>query len=169
MHVRDATLEDCAALADIQINSYHSAYADLLPAEYLAVFSHEEQEQDWKDLIEEKRDLLLVAENEEGYLLGYALAKRLPDGAECELVALHVRRECHGQGAGRALVSAVARRMQALGCRSLMLTVMEGNPAVQFYEHLGGQRCGEKYFEIEAFNFRHKELAYCWEKIEDLF
>lgn len=173
MRVREATVDDSAAIAEIQVNSYRSAYSDLLPDEYLSAFSTEEQTQDWKELLQEQRDLVLVAENADGLLVGYALTRKLDeDGQEpppCELVALHVRREWHRQGAGRALVAAVAQRMHALGCPSLTLWVMEGNPAVQFYERLGGKLCGEKYFEIDDQKLRRKELGYCWEKIEDLF
>jgi len=36
MLVRNATFADCAAIARLQVNSYRSAYASLMPAEYLA-------------------------------------------------------------------------------------------------------------------------------------
>lgn len=170
--VRAARLSDCAAVARIQVDSYRGAYTALMPAEYLDAFSYAEQEQDWKDLLNEERGLLLVAETGQGEIIGYVLAE--PASAEeshfdCEIVALHINRAFHRQGAGRALMAEAARRMHAQGCRTLGLWVMDGNPAAAFYERLGGQRDGERFFEIEEAGIRLREVGYLWEKIEDLF
>jgi GNAT superfamily N-acetyltransferase len=48
---------------------------------------------------------------------------------DCELIALHVDRDHHRAGNGRALIAETARRIHAVGCRSIGLWVMEGNPA----------------------------------------
>ena len=172
MNIRTAELKDCAALARIQVNSYRTAYAGLMPPAYLAAFSYEEQELDWANLLKTSPDLLLVAEEDPGRVVGYALARqtlRDETGFDCELVALHVAREQHRRGYGRALVSEAARRMHAQGCRSLNLWVLDGNPARQFYEHLGGVAYGEQFHEIEELSHRFREVGYAWEKIEDLF
>jgi ribosomal protein S18 acetylase RimI-like enzyme len=169
MLVRSADLSDCAALARVQVNSYRTAYASLLPATYLAGFSYEEQEQDWKDLLQTGSDTLLAAE-EQGQVIGYALSRVLNENVrpfDCELVALHVNRDYHRRGAGRALAAETARRMRALGCRSLGLWVMEGNPAVEFYKHLGGQPNGEQFFDLDEYN-RRREIGFLWPQIEDL-
>jgi ribosomal protein S18 acetylase RimI-like enzyme len=169
--IRDAVVQDCAGIARVQVDSYRGAFAGLMPAEYLQIFTYEEQTQDWQDLIQSSPDLLLVAEGAEGQVVGYALAKQgfvLNLNSDCELVALHVNRDCHRQGIGRALMSETARRMQAAGCRSLGLWVLEGNPACLFYEHLGGKEHGEQFFEIEELHLRKREVGYRWEKIEDL-
>jgi len=71
--------------------------------------------------------------------------------------------------AGRALLAETARRMYALGRRSLSLWVLDGNPACGFYEHLGGKANGETFFEIEELKLRRREAGYIWERIEDLF
>jgi len=155
--IRPATADDAAALARIQVHSYRSAYAGLMPVDYLAHFSLEEQEQDWRDLLAEPTgDILLVAETGDGEIAGYALGRpgpvdELPAGAyDAELIALHVRRALHRQGIGRALVRAMARGLHEQGCTALALFVLAGNPACAFYERLGGQRVGEKRWLIPA-------------------
>jgi len=170
--IRAAKLSDAAGIAWVQINSYRTAYAPLMPAEYLAAFSYEEQEQDWKKLIGEGSDLLLIAEDEAGQIVGYALSRLIPSGQanyDCELAALHINRSCHRQGIGRALVAETAWRMHRQGCRSLGLWILDGNPACGFYEHLGGKTNGEQFFEIEELKLRRREVGYLWERIEDLF
>jgi ribosomal protein S18 acetylase RimI-like enzyme len=170
--VRAATLQDCAAIARVQVNSYRSAYSDLMPAEYQTGFSCADQEQDWADWILGDSELLLVAENDQGAIIGYALSKHSAGeeaNYDCEILALHVNQIFHRQGAGRALVAETARRMYAEGCRSLGLWVLEGNPACGFYEHLGGRPNGERFFEIEELRLRRREVGFLWERIEDLF
>ena len=183
MKILPATTRDAAALADIQVNSYRTAYAGLMPADYLAHFSLEEQEQDWRDLLAEPTgDILLVAEIASGEIAGYAVGRPgpveipapqagqgLPEGAyDAELVSLHVRRTMHKQGIGRALVRATARALQEQGCASLALFVLAGNPACGFYERLGGQLVGEKRWTMDDFDFEVVEAAYGWPKIAAL-
>ena len=191
MKIRPATTRDAAALAHIQVNNYRTAYAGLMPADYLAHFSLEEQEQDWLDLLAEPTgDILLVAETDGGEIAGYALGRpgpveipafqageTLPEGAyNAELISLHVRRTQQKQGIGRALVRATARALREQGCTSLALFVLTGNPAATFYERLGGQRIGEKRWMIPAdeagafgdFGFEVVEAAYGWPEIAAL-
>jgi hypothetical protein len=53
-------------LARVQVDSYRTAYAGMFPADSLARFTYDEQEQDWRDLLETGGDVLLVAEDETG-------------------------------------------------------------------------------------------------------
>lgn len=172
MLIRNAVISDSAAIAKIQVDSYRSAYAILMPQKYLDAFSYADQAQDWKDWLEDERGLVLVAEIAPGNIIGYLVVEQTRQEEaryDCEVVALHVNREYHRQGAGRALMAEAARKMQALGCRSLGLWVMDGNPAAGFYERLGGQPIGEKFFEIEELNVSCRELGYDWKRIEDLY
>jgi ribosomal protein S18 acetylase RimI-like enzyme len=175
MNIRPATAHDAAALAHIQVHGYRTAYAGLMPADYLAHFTLEEQEQDWRDLLAEPTgDILLVAETDGGEVAGYALGRPgpvevSPTGVyDAELVALHVRREFQKQGMGRALVRAMAKALSGQGCASLALFVLADNPACFFYERLGGQCVGEKRWTMDDFDFEVVEGAYAWREITTL-
>src|SRR3972149_4692553 len=98
MIIRNAIEEYCRAIATVQVNSYHTAYAPLMPAEYLAAFSINDQEQDWLELLRASLEVVLVAQNDAGQVIGYALSKPTPKeerGYDCELIALHVNRDFH--------------------------------------------------------------------------
>jgi GNAT superfamily N-acetyltransferase len=171
--IRKADAADSAGLARVQVDSYRIAYAGIFPQSYLDHFTHEEQEQDWRDLISaDFEDVLLVAESEVGEIIGYALGAKDAgkDGPYAgELVALHVRRTAQGQGIGRQLIAATARELHRAGCQSLMVWVLEENPARALYEHLGGQLIGEKEFEGNGeFGTAVKEVAYGWIDIDQL-
>lgn len=169
MKIRRAAVEDSTALARIQVDSYRSAYAGILPDDYLACFTYEEQEEDWRSLIQSRTDdILLVAEIGEGELAGYALGRPGPTGIlpfDSELVALHVRKAYQGRGAGGALVAEAARRLHEQGCRSLLVWVLAKNPARAIYEHLNGRLVGEKTTHLGEGDVSALEVAYGWQDI----
>lgn len=165
--IRRARVQDSAALAQIQVDSYRTSYAGILPRAYLDHFTFDEQEQDWRDLLSSGcDDLLYVAENGAGEIGGYALGRPGPSEIppyDGELVALHVRHSFQGQGIGRQLIAAVASELQQGGSTALMLWVLEGNRAQSLYEVLGGRVIGEKdWGGNEAFGTQVKEVAYGW-------
>jgi ribosomal protein S18 acetylase RimI-like enzyme len=169
--IREATIEDSDALARVQLGSWRTAYADLLPAAYLAHFTHQEQAQDWRELLAaEHHDLLYVAETSASEIAGYALGSSEPswDGPfTCELVSLHVLRPYQRQGIGRGLVAVVAGELQRQDHRSLMLWVLAANPARAFYERLGGRLLGKQEKEIWYDTIAY-EVAYGWDDIDRL-
>lgn len=166
MKIRKANVEDSPGLACLQVESYRTAYAGLLNAEYLAQFSYAEQEEEWSDLLSQPgEDILFVAEAENGEIVGYALGRRtsadFPD-AEAELVAVHIRDTFQRQGLGRRLFGAIAQGLKERGCSSLVLWVLEGNPAPGFYKRLGGRLLNEsRVFQ------GIKEVVYAWSPNED--
>jgi ribosomal protein S18 acetylase RimI-like enzyme len=173
MIIRPAVLKDCAGLAQVQVDSYRSAYAGLLPQEYLDRFSYSEQESDWRELLQgDIEDVLLVAVDEQDQVIGYALGRPGMSDVppyDSELVSLHVRQEKQGQGTGRALIAAMAGALRQRGCLSLMLWVLKENRwARALYERLGGRLVSEKTTLLGEGDFSAQEVAYGWQEIQDL-
>ena len=172
LRLRLATIKDSAALARVQVDSYQSAYAGILPQDYLDHFTYEEQAQDWRDLFSAgSQDILFVAETGAGEVIGYALGRAGPSNIppyDGELVSLHVRRSHQRQSVGRRLVVVVAQELEERGCSSLMLWVLAQNPACGFYERLGGQLLGQEK-EMQYWDGDPAiEAAYGWPDIESL-
>ncbi len=169
MKIRPAQLEDSASLAQVQVESYRSAYAQFFPPAYLARFTYDEQTQDWRDLIAKGKDILLVAETDAGEVVAYALGRRNKDEDfpfDGELVAMHVAAAYHRQGIGQQLLAKVAAGLAKRGCRSLMLWVLAENSARAFYDKLGGELIGEKHYTVEGWDIA--EVAYGWRDIGTL-
>jgi GNAT superfamily N-acetyltransferase len=173
MEIRRAKEQDSAGIARVQVGSYRMAYADILPWPYLAHFTYEEQEQDWRDLLSAGLDgVLYVATTDGDEIAGYALGQPNPGEIppyECELIAMHVRGEHQGRGVGSRLFAAVSRELDEQGCRSLFLWTLALNPARSFYERRGGLLVGEKPWQNnEYFDTNLYEVAYGWPDIRSL-
>lgn len=169
--IRTASADDSADLARVQVDSYRTTYAGILPPDYLARLSYSEQEQDWRAWRSfHPKDILLVAESDDGEIVGYALGRPgLSNIApyDSELAALHVRGRCQRQGIGRQLVATVATQLERQGCSSLMLWVLDKNPSRLFYERLGAQLIGEQTIELGQ-DVMAVEVAYGWPNIKSL-
>jgi ribosomal protein S18 acetylase RimI-like enzyme len=168
--VRPASVADCQVLASVQVESYRSAYAGLLPPVYLAHLTYEEQEEDWHSLLTSPTEqMLLVAEGVGEGVLGYALSEPTLEGGhgyEAELLALHVRRTHQRQGVGTQLVAVTASALHGRGRSSIGLWVLERNSARRFYEKLGGAEIGRRPWVNNAcFGTEVLEVEYAWPDI----
>jgi GNAT superfamily N-acetyltransferase len=59
-----------------------------------------------------------------------------------ELYAIYVLEQYQGKGLGRQLFDAVRSRLVRDGFDSMLLWVLDRNPACAFYERMGGSRVG---------------------------
>ncbi len=166
MNIRPAVTGDAAEIARLQIASYRATYAGLLPQAYLDRFDEADQAADWRRLIDgPTAGILLVADHGGGGLAGYALGRSPIRGADDgELVALHVRGEAQRQGVGRALVRAMAHTLADRGASRLTVWVLKGNPAVRFYESLGGQAAGKRIMWLDE-GVEAVESGFVWDDI----
>ncbi len=173
IRIRRATGDDSAGIAEVQVNSFRTAYAGILPPTYLASFTCEEQAADWRAWIREHpTDLVSVAVDPDDKVIGYALARpgaEAATGYASELIALHVRRSHQGRGVGRHLLSVAAGALREAGCTSIMLWTLGPNPARAWYERLGGRLLAEKPWDgNEDFGLAVIEVAYGWPDIDAL-
>lgn len=163
--IHPATIAHSPALAHIQVDSYRTAYAGHFSQAYLNHFTYEEETEDWAGLISADVEGvgLLVAENEQGDIMGYTLAKAEADSEgrfDSSLTAIHVHPSYYRQGIGRQLLIAAVKALQAEGCRSLWLSTLVGNPAQAWYERLGGVPFGEERYTVDGIEVI--EIKYGW-------
>lgn len=172
MIVREATAADAPALARIEVDTWHAAYADIVPAVALAALSYEEQERRFADTIGHPaaETIALVAEDTTGTVVGYALGGPARDDEgdyEGELYAIYLRQEHQGQGRGHQLLREIAERLAGSGRRSLIVWVLADNfPARCFYEAHGGRLLREQPIELGGATLL--EVAYGWDDVADI-
>lgn len=146
---RRATAEDAAAIAATHAFSRRHAHAGLRMPEPGPM----ERTRFWQAALEtpESAAAAVYIVEEAGLVLGFAACGRqrhpglTADGFAGEITALYVLPDRHGQGIGRALLGACARRLLAHGMAGMALWVLHSNAqARSFYLDLGAAEIGSR-------------------------
>lgn len=104
--LRPALADDASAIAALHVRSWQTAYAGIMPADFLAQLSVKEKSDWWRRYLSEKSGRVLVALSG-GNVIGFISAgpSRDADGAgKFEVYALHVAPDHRGSGIGRQLL-----------------------------------------------------------------
>lgn len=148
VRVREATAMDAASIGRIHVATWRSAYAGLVPEDYLVRLSVRERAAWWREGIGRGREgRVLVAELEEsGRIVGFGSCGKARDrrfGLAGEVYTLYVDLDWQERGVGRRLLTALFEELAARGELGALVWVLAANPARYFYEAQGGQPLGE--------------------------
>jgi L-amino acid N-acyltransferase YncA len=108
------------------------------------------------------RGILLVAEDAEGSIVGFASSgtEREPgSGSDSELYAIYLLKRAQGCGTGRALFERTIQALWARGFRTMRLWVLETNPTRKFYEAFSGRKGLETKF-VDMGGAALREVSY---------
>ena len=157
------------------------AFSGRVPEECLKALSIEDSSRNWTRFLDSEsllceREILLVAEDRTDSPIAFVLAGRStsdviedPTVAATyprEITSLQVKPAWHRQGIGRQLVKAIAVDFRKRGNKSIAVRVLEPNPNVSFYTHLGACQVSSQRYDWEGFTTR--ELIFGWEDIGDV-
>jgi L-amino acid N-acyltransferase YncA len=166
--VRQARIEDADSIARVHVESWKTTYPGIVPDAYLASLDPEPGAEMWKEWLKAGTSLIFVAEDASG-VFGFASGGKLRDPIEAydaELYAIYLLQHKQRHGAGRSLVQKLAETLRRDGFRSLIVWVLERNPAVDFYTSLRGSPVAEKPIEIGGAQLT--EIALGWTSLDDL-
>lgn len=99
----------------------------------------------------------------DGEVVGFASCGRERGGNAQyagEIYALYVLAAQQGYGVGKRLFIAGVDKLRARGYASMLIWVLDTNPARGFYEHLGGVVVGQREEPLGDANLQ--EVAYGW-------
>jgi GNAT superfamily N-acetyltransferase len=163
--IRVARLQDAAAIAHVHVQSWLETYEGIVPKEYLASLNESEWVPLWQDWLTGDSTVLIAEIDGEG-VVGFAGGgpiREALDSYDSELYTLYLLRRVQGCGLGKALLSAVVEALVQKGYRSLIVWVLEQNPAVHFYKKAGAQYLVSKQIEIGGVQL--SELALGWPQL----
>jgi GNAT superfamily N-acetyltransferase len=171
MVIREAHVNDAMAIARVQVDTWRTTYAGIVPAAYLSSLSYEHQGRMWKHFVSTLNDAanIYVAETSTGAVIGFAHGGPERNGAEDyrgELYALYLQAAYQRQGLGRQLTGAVVEGLLRHGLSSMLVWVLASNSCRAFYEALGGQYVRQQ--EITIGGARLREVAYGWSDLREL-
>ena len=165
MEIRRAAVSDAPGIAKVHVDSWKTTYEGIVPEEFLQSLKYTEREKIWEQAIPAGH--VWVAADESGKVAGFASAGRERSGSypgyEGELYAIYILKEYQGTGIGKRLVQAAADWLTEQGMTSMAVLVLEDNPAVSFYEALGGEYLTDEQAEIGGKQMN--ERVYGWREI----
>jgi GNAT superfamily N-acetyltransferase len=140
MMVRGGTEADLPRIAEILVETWRSTFRGKLSDSFLDGMSVEHQEGRHRSRMAHPSSVYRVA------LIGDTIAgfgsggpdRIKQDPCDAEIYALYVEEAHQRLGGGRALFDSLVRSLFGRGHRSLRVWVLRMNPAIAFYERLGG-------------------------------
>lgn len=162
--IREATPQDALGIGRVRVITWKAQYAGIVPAEYLDALSPQEDAHRWQEALAHPAPgrFVLVAETR-GEIVGFAAAGPERTGDEeyrGEVYAIYVLPEYQQQGIGKQLMGMCAQELSRRGINTLLVWVLEANPARRFYERLGGQLVRSN--EINIGGARLPQVGYGW-------
>lgn len=155
VRVEDMTLDDCAAVAEIRVRGWQTAYAGMIPQPYLDAMDIASDAERRRGFLTGGPAVDVVSRTaQDPAVTGWACYGPDRDGTgragRCELYAIYVHPERTGAGAGRALLAELTDRAVAAGFHEMALWVLKENwRARRFYERAGFLPDGaEEPFEV---------------------
>lgn len=174
MIIRQAKRSDIENIASVQVSSWNTTYRGLLPDEIIDARTVESRIENmtthWKgfegDLVSR---IVLVAENDTKEIVGFAAGGDIFHSGysyDSEGYAFYVLEEYQQQGIGTLLMDELVTFLVSMNFKSMIIWVLEENPACEFCAKLGGiekERKIDKYGEKEFLL-----IGYVWEDVRKL-
>ena len=189
--IRKAESDDAPGIGRVQLENWRVAYSEYLPEEYLDGMSDVRHSAMWSDVLGQldRIGATFVAEDEQAGIIAFAdcAPERTEDriGAAVsnegvvddgddnlasaksgELGSIFVLPKWQRQGIGQGFVANVARHLAGHEFESLVVWVLNDDPARGFYEALGGDACALR--EIEFAGNSLVQVCYQWLDISEL-
>lgn len=162
--IRRASSVDAAAIAHVQVESWRTTYAGIVPGAYLETMNEAARAKAWEPLIEASE--LFLAE-QDGHVVGFATGGPIREPVEecdAELYAIYLLREAQRAQIGTDLLRELARTLRQKGFSSMSVWVLGKNPAKLFYIRTGAHYAASKNIEIGGAML--VEEAYAWPDLE---
>ncbi len=166
--IRPALTRDADGIARVHVETWQSAYAGLVPNDYLARMTVGRSSAQWHRAAAQatKGSDLVVAEIDEeivGFVsFGPSRSKHLPYSGE--VFALYITVDWQGQGLGRRLLATAFEALANEKHRGAFVWVLAENPSRFFYQAMGGEPAGERMEKFAGVDL--EERAYGWPDLE---
>lgn len=169
MKIREAVLADAPEIAQVHVDSWRTTYRGIIPSQYLANLSYEKRTDLWKRNIARADNLVVVAEENEGKIIGFADAQKRETNTvdhTCDLTSAYLPKEYQGLGIGKKMMNELFHHFTQMEVSKVFVEVLEANPTRYFYEYCGAELV--KTLQVEIGGETLPELVYEWNDLEDV-
>ncbi len=167
LHIREATINDAEEIAKVHVDSWRTTYKGIIPEEFLTNLSYKQRTELWINNIGRTDNFVIVAENNEGEIIGFADCWKRETNTvsnSSDLTSIYILKEYQGIGLGKELLKSIFFRSNLLGYQKIFVNVLEDNKARYFYEHYGAHL--SKSAQIKIGGKVLNELIYEWDNID---
>jgi len=140
--IRQATIDDAPALADLHVRCWQEAYAGQLPQPYLDGLTAEGRLGMWRSLLSDEwpADALVAVDGAD--LIAFVAVGQETDPASDPgsgiVYSIYARQRAWGTGVGRSLMDRGLRALRERGCYEASLWVLETNDRARRFYEVGG-------------------------------
>ncbi len=143
MEIRKARQMDAAGIASVHVNTWRTAYRDIVDIRYLRRMSTEASAANIKRMLSDSGLISLVAEVD-GQIVGFLTAGRnrntdIAPEYQGEVYGLYVSKEYANSGIGTRLLAESEKEFRSKGITSVCVLFLAGNSAEKFYYKHGGR------------------------------
>ncbi|MFJ7887647.1 GNAT family N-acetyltransferase [Lysinibacillus xylanilyticus] len=167
MNIRKANSQDAQDIGKVHVDSWRTTYKGILPDDFLNNLSYEQRTELWKKNISDATNYVLVAENEQNEIIGFATGatrktNSVPNATD--LTSIYLLEEYQGIGIGKQLLTEIFAYFKLKGYEKVFVEVLAENKTRNFYEYYGAQYVDNT--EIKIGGKVLEELIYVWNDID---
>lgn len=162
--IRKARLEDAEAIAKVHVESWRSAYRNVVDDDFLDTLKWEDRLARWQKLIEVSSDSAIFVATRDNQVVGFLSGGKIREPTlpyDGELYAIYVHPHFQRQGVGEELFAAFAAWAKENNLHALLVWVAEKSPYKQFYSKMHGELTPYSQFH-KIGNREIKVIAYGW-------
>ncbi len=142
MPIRQAVSGDAPGIAKVHVDSWRTTYKGIIPDRFLLNLSYEQRTELWDRNIAAADNFVVVAENEEGEIVGFADGSKkatnsVPNSGD--LTSIYMLEAYQGKGLGKKLLEPLFEHFRRQGYRKVFVEVLEANKTRYFYEYYGAR------------------------------
>lgn len=167
MQIREARLTDAAGIAKVHVDSWRTTYKGIIPDEYFNNLSCAQRADLWDKNISKPDSYVIVAENDDGEIIGFADAWKRDNNKEdkaIDLTSIYLLEDYQGKGVGKQLLKALFDYFKNAGYETVYVEVLEDNKTKFFYEYYGAEFL--KTVQIKIASETLNESIYVWRDVE---
>ena len=166
--IRPASIADVQAIARVDVETWRTTYAGILPDSVLVDMSVRQRAAFWARFVTAHPNDAIVAVDARNQVLGFGSCgaqrnQQLLAGGE--VFTLYVHPDLQGQGIGRQLLLSLFFRLAQSGFQACVLWVLDANTARFFYERLGGRAVA-----CQTMHYGNRDVgatAYAWANLTE--
>ena len=165
--IRRAKVEDAVAISRVHVEAWRTTYPGIVPDEYLATLKESDREPVWREQL--TRAVEIYVANLDGEVVGFIAGGPIREAVQAydaELYAIYLLQRAQGQGIGTSLLKELTDSLIEKGFRSMVVWVLEENPAKHFYAKSRAQFVTSKHIRIGGALL--VEQAYGWPDLQTI-